>query len=190
MSSTIPVISWKNIQDSSTLSSESQGIYVSSKEKNNVCYLCHTNNLIQSRNLRLFQSATRSIKMYLRKKMQTYFFNIVRMIAQLIFRKVFNRRLNQSIINLITNLLSFGNILMKILPRISFDIPSLQQAHLSSLLRKKMVHFECVLTIVALTRLQLKISIHCHSFLDFLISLVKPRFIQKSTFEELIIWFR
>jgi hypothetical protein len=43
---------------------------------------------------------------------------------------------------------------MKILPRISFDILSLQQAHLSTLWRRKMIHFGYVLTIVALIRSQ------------------------------------
>ena len=35
-----------------------------------------------------------------------------------------------------------------------------------------------------------KTGIHCRLFLDFFISLVKPRFIQKSTLEKLVIWFR
>jgi hypothetical protein len=83
--------------------------------------------------LRLFQSATRSIKIYLKKKMQICFFNIVCMIAQFIFRKVLNHHLDQFIIYLKTNLMSSESTLMKILLRISFDILSLKYAHLSSL---------------------------------------------------------
>jgi hypothetical protein len=41
-----------------------------------------------------------------------------------------------------------------------------------------------------LNKITIKIGIHCLLFLDFLISLVKPRFIQKLTSEECIIWFR
>jgi hypothetical protein len=91
--------------------------------------------------------------MYFKRIMQICFLNTVRMIVQLIFRKVLKRRLDQSIIYIKTNLLPSENTLMKILPRISIDIPSFQQAHLSSLLRKKVVHFGCVLTIGALIRL-------------------------------------
>jgi hypothetical protein len=92
--------------------------------------------------------------MYMKRRIHIYFFNTVHMIAQLICRKVLNRCLNQSIIYLKMNLLPSKNILLKILPKISFDILSFRQAHLFSLLRRKMVHFRCVLTIVALTRLQ------------------------------------
>jgi hypothetical protein len=76
--------------------------------------------------------------------MQIYFLNTIHMIVQLIFKKVLNRCLDQFIIYYKTNLLPFENTLMKILPRISFDIPSLQQAYLSSMSRRKMVHFGCV----------------------------------------------
>jgi hypothetical protein len=41
-----------------------------------------------------------------------------------------------------------------------------------------------------LNKITIKIGIHCYLILDFLISLVKPRYIQKLTFEELIIWFK
>jgi hypothetical protein len=62
--------------------------------------------------------------MYLREKMQIYL-NTVCMLAQLIFMKIRNHRLDQSIIYLKTSLLSFENILMKILQKNSFEIPSL-----------------------------------------------------------------
>ena len=46
------------------------------------------------------------------------------MIAQLIFKKILNRYLDQSIIYHKTSLLPSKNTLMKILPTILFDIPS------------------------------------------------------------------
>jgi hypothetical protein len=54
-------------------------------------------------------------------------------LAQLIFKKILNHCLDQSIIYLKMSLLPSNNTLMKILPRTSFDILSFKQAHLSFL---------------------------------------------------------
>jgi hypothetical protein len=63
-------------------------------------------------------------KIYLRRRMQIYFLNTVRMIVQLIFRKVLNHSSDQSISYLKRSLLPSENTLMKILSRILFDISS------------------------------------------------------------------
>ena len=65
---------------------------------------------------------------------------------QLPFGPIFNLSLNE--------LGALQEYLEENLLKISFDISSFWQAHLSFLLRKKMVHFKCLLTIVALIRPQ------------------------------------
>ena len=54
--------------------------------------------------------------------------------------------------------------------------------------KKKMALFGYAWTTTASTKSPFKTGIHYLLFLDFSISLVKQRFIQKLTFEELIIW--